>query len=81
MKPSTMLMPTAVQVACVPFSTSTELAEITDEIKGLIHLIRRQVSKTAWMCHSLEALILCNGSERSLCRHLKLDKTVLTQDD
>lgn len=65
----------------VPLSTSTELANINDVIKGIIQLIPRQMSKTGWMCRSLKAQLLCDDSGRSLCRHLKLGEMIPTQSD
>lgn len=81
MKPSTMLMPAPGLVTYIPLSTSTELADINDGIKGIIQLIPRQTSKTGWMCRSLKALLLYDDSERSLCRHLKLGEVTPTQGD
>ena len=81
MKPSTVLMPAPRLVTYVPLSTSTELADINDGTKGIIQLIPRQMSKTGWMCRSLKALLLCDDSERSLCRHLKLGEMIPTQGD
>lgn len=67
-------------VTHIPLSTSTRLADINGEIKGIIKLIPRQISETGQTCHSLKAL-LCNDSERSLYRHLKLGETIPTQGD
>lgn len=81
MKVSAVLMPAPELVTCVPLSTSAELADINDGIKGIIQLIPRPRSKTGWMCRSLKALLLCDDSERSLCRHLELGEMTPTQGD
>lgn len=80
MKASTALMPAPGLVTYIPLSTSTGLADTNGGIKGIIQLILRQISKTGQTCRSLKAF-LCNDSERSLCRHLKLGEMVPTQDD
>lgn len=81
MKPSTMLVPAPRLETYVPLSTSTGLADITGGIKGIIQHILRQKSKSGQMRRSLKAFLLCNDSDRRLCRHLKLGEMIPTQGD